>query len=251
MNNKKTKKNYRVAAVIACRLESTRLFAKSLQMIDDKSILDSIIIQLKKSKFIDEIILAISNKIGNEIFVEFAKSKSLKFIVGNEADVLQRIIDAACYVNANLVLRVTSEDPIKHWKAIDVVIKQHIQLDMDLSFTKDLPEGTGFELINLKSLKIAQKKGTKKDREDVTSYLYKNAKSFRIYPYLVKPKFRRPEIRLTVDYPEDLVLIREIFKKVHKISVLQDLEKVINIIDKYPRLKSINQKYANPHRKWL
>ena len=63
--------NKKIAAIIGCRVDSTRLFAKPLQLVGKFRILELHIEQIKKSKLIDEIILAISNKPGNEIFVNF------------------------------------------------------------------------------------------------------------------------------------------------------------------------------------
>ena len=77
MNNPKFPK---IVAVIACRVNSTRLFGKPLQRIGKYSILERILIQLKQSKMIDEIVLAISEKSENEVFVTFAKENKLKFV---------------------------------------------------------------------------------------------------------------------------------------------------------------------------
>jgi len=252
MRNKKSSlRKKKVVAVIACRIKSNRLFAKPLQPINDKTILDYIITQLRRCKLLDDIILAVSDGTGNEIFVEYAKEKKLKFTRGSEYDVLQRIIDAADYVNANNVFRVTSEDPFKYWQIIDKAIKQHIQTQADLTFTQKLPEGMGFEIINLKSLKTAHEKGTKDDLEDICSFIYKNHKHFKIKPFLVKEIYRRPEIRLTVDNPEDLILVRIIASKLLKGNKLPNLEEIINLLDKNSYLKKINNKFANPHRRWL
>ena len=78
----------RVAAVLACRVNSTRLFAKPLQRIGKYTILELLINQIKKSKTISDIVLAISENPGNDVFIDFAKKHRLKFIIGNEKDVL-------------------------------------------------------------------------------------------------------------------------------------------------------------------
>ena len=84
----------KVIAVLACRVDSRRLFAKPLQLIGKLRILELLINQIKKSKSIKEVILAISNKPGNEIFVDFAQKNKVKFVLGDDDDVLKRLIDA-------------------------------------------------------------------------------------------------------------------------------------------------------------
>jgi len=54
-------KSYKISAVLPCRINSTRLLAKPLQPIGEFSILELLIEQLKKSKMISDIVLAISN----------------------------------------------------------------------------------------------------------------------------------------------------------------------------------------------
>ena len=246
-------KKLKVVAAIACRVESTRLYAKPMQLLNTKSILEHIILQLKQGRLIDEIVLAISENPGNEVFVEFARKNSLKFIRGDDENVLQRIILAAEHVKANIVLRVTSEDPFKHWEVIDSAIQQHMRSKADFTYTKDLPEGSGFELINLNALKISHKKGKKRNRSElVTSYIYEHQKDFKIKPFLVKTNLRRPEIRLTVDYPEDLILVRKIISKMSKNLSLPNVENIIKLIDKNPELKKINSHYVeHDNRIWL
>ena len=89
-------------AVLACRIGSGRLFAKPLQPVGDRTILELIISQLKTSSILDEIILAISENPGNEVFENLAKEKNLKFIRGDDNDVLQRLITSAKFVNADI-----------------------------------------------------------------------------------------------------------------------------------------------------
>lgn len=232
-----------VAAVIACRVSSTRLFCKPLQLVDNRSILELIILQLKKSNCIKDIVLAISDKPGNEIFVEFARENSIKFIRGGEEDVLKRIISGAKMVKADIVVRVTSEDPFKYWHIIDKTIIDHIKSGSDLTFIENLPVGVGFEIVNLKSLIKSHKKSTKNDKEHVTSYIYKHQKDFKIKNFIVRPMFRRPELRLTVDYPEDLILVRKIMAKLRS-KYLPNIVEIIQVLDRFPKLKEINKEFV-------
>ena len=95
------------------------MFAKQLQLVGGRPILQHVLDQIKKSKLIDEIVLGISEKEGNEIFVKFAKENQLKFVIGDDKDVLQRLIEGAKYVNADIVFRITPENPFIYWEGID------------------------------------------------------------------------------------------------------------------------------------
>ena len=247
MDNSKNK----IICAIACRLDSSRLFGKPLQLVGDKTILELQIDQLKNCKLIDDIVLAISKAKGNEIFIEFAKKNNLKFIQGDENNVSERLRKAAKFVNANIIFRTTSEDPFKFWEIFDSAIESHIQNNADITYPKNLPEGTGFEIINLKSLEEVMEKGSKKDLEHVTNYIYRNPKKFKINIIQVPKPLRRPEIRLTIDNPEDLILVREIMLELQKNKLLLSLENIIKVIDMNSELKKINKKFINKDRKWL
>lgn len=233
-------KNPKVVAVIACRINSDRLFAKPLQKIGNDPILKHIIKQIQKSSLIDEIVLAISEKNGNQVFEDFARKNNLKFVVGNEIDVLDRLIKATNYVNGDIIFRCTSENPYIYWEKIDTVINQHISGKFDYTYITKIPLGTGFELINKKALEISHKNGSKKHRSELcTLYINENKKKFKILSYIPPKELQKPEIRLTVDTPEDLQLARIIFKSIRKKFPLH-IKDIISFLESDQKLKKLN-----------
>ena len=64
----------RVVAILLCRANSTRLYAKPLQWVGNKTILEHLIGQIKIIPRIDEIILAISEGEENAVFASVALS---------------------------------------------------------------------------------------------------------------------------------------------------------------------------------
>ena len=232
----------KIAAIIACRVDSSRLYAKPLQLINNNPILEHIVKQLKKCNNIDDIVLAISSSTGNEKFIEFTNQHNLKYVLGDDIDVLGRIIHAADFVNANTVVRITSEDPIKYWQGIDDAVKQHLTLKSDYTeCISKLPEGTGFEIIELDALKKSHKKGLKKHRSElVTLYINEHRKKFKINSFNVPKQIQKSDIRLTVDNPEDLILIRSIWKKHIKKST-PDLFTVIRLINEDKLINNLPQ----------
>ena len=236
-----TKINPKIVAVIACRVDSERLFAKPLQLLGKQPILYHIIEQIKQSTSINDIILAVSENPGNDVFVEFAKQNILKYVFGDETDVLSRLIKGAKYTKADIVFRTTSENPYLIWNKIDDLIKNHVKGNYDYSYMKNLPLGSGFELINTKALEISHEKGTKRHRSELcTLYINENQKKFKILSLNTEKYIQRPEFRLTVDTPQDLLVARIIynsFKKKKKLILLKD---IIRYLDKNKEISKIN-----------
>jgi N,N'-diacetyllegionaminate synthase len=231
----------KIVAVLACRVDSNRLFAKPLQLIGKFRILELLINQIKKSKLITEIILAISNKPGNEIFIDFAQKNKLKFILGDDIDVLKRLIDATKYLESDIIFRVTPENPFIYWEGIDDLIKKHISGKYDLSMIEGLPIGSNYEVINRNALEISHKNGNYKHRSELcTLYINQNQKKFKILKIKPPKKIMRPDIRLTVDTPEDLIITRLISKKLGNTKKIISLDKIIEFIDKNPEILKIN-----------
>ena len=222
-------------------MDSSRLFAKPLQLIGKFRILELLINQIRKSKLITEIILAISNKPGNEIFIDFAQKNKLKFILGDDADVLKRLINAAQYSKSDIIFRVTPENPFIYWEGIDDLIKKHIFGKYDLSIIEGLPLGSNYEIINKNALEISHKNGNKKHRSELcTLYINENQKKFKILKTKPPKKILRPDIRLTVDTPEDLIISRLIYKELGNTKKIISLQQIIEFLDENPEILKIN-----------
>jgi len=196
--------------------------------------------QIKKSKLIDEIVLGISNKPGNEIFVEFAKKNHLKFILGKEEDELERLIRGAKSVKSEIIFRKTSEDPYIYWEIIDDVIKKHIKNNLDCTFLDDVPLGTGYEVINREVLEQCYKLGKKIRESDLWPSKIRKNKKIKIHRYIPEKKFIRPELRLTVDTPQDLWVVRLIYDALGQKDKPINLENIIKFLNKNKAIRKIN-----------
>jgi spore coat polysaccharide biosynthesis protein SpsF len=98
----------KLVATIACRNQGSRLYGKPLQNLDVSlgvRIIDNIIDCIKAGTKVDEIVLAISDGIENQIFTDIATKHGVKYIIGDEQDVLHRLIMAAEAVEATDVFR--------------------------------------------------------------------------------------------------------------------------------------------------
>ena len=86
----------RLAAALACRVGGRRLYGKPLQHLDidnGVTILDHIVSVLKAIPPIDHIVLGIAEGRENEPFVDLAEAHGIDYIIGDEQDVLGRLIE--------------------------------------------------------------------------------------------------------------------------------------------------------------
>ncbi|MBI3011129.1 MAG: N-acetylneuraminate synthase family protein [Candidatus Omnitrophica bacterium] len=231
----------RLVAVLLCRASSSRLYAKPLQRVGDKTILEHLIGQIRLIPRLDEIILAISEGPANAGFVKLANQLDLDYVIGDEEDGLSRMLRAAEFARADTVFRVTTENPFLHIENINQLIETHAERQSDLTYCDRLPEGTFSELVELSALRRSYERGTRRHRSAwVNLYIREHPEQFRIATLLPPEELQRPEIRLTVDYPEDLIVARKVYEAFDGRMPIP-IRSIIRFLDEHPEIKAINQ----------
>lgn len=230
-----------VVATLACRSESTRLYGKPLQPIGDREILQRIINRLSTVSAIDEIVLAISDMPSQTAYREFAESQNLKYVVGSNVDVLGRLVRAANVFDGDVAVRVTTENPYIYTENLDELIASHVANNADLSTTEQLPLGSAVEIVAVSALKESHERGKDRHRSELcTSYITEHSDSFEIYTTEPPENLKRPDIRLTVDNPCDLILVRKIHERLSPDSEQHNLADVVGILNEEPELIELN-----------
>lgn len=233
----------KLVAALACRNQGSRLYGKPLQNLNVKygiKIIDNIVGCLSSFNDISETVLGISEGVENEIFIDYAKSKNLPFIVGDEIDVLSRLVMCGELAGATDIFRVTSESPFTYHEMIASAWKLHINNNNDATFLDDIIDGCGFEIISLDALKNSHKKGRAKHRSELCSlFIRENKDRFKVEVISPPSKLSRKDIRLTVDYPEDLIVCRAVFAEFEHQAPKIKLAEVVDFLDRNPDLKKL------------
>ncbi len=233
----------KLIVALAVRNKGSRLYGKPLQNIDIENaitILDFLIQGLNKIKLIDEVVLGISEGIENMTFVDYAEKNKINFIVGDQTDVLGRLIKCAQHSGANEILRVTSESPFPHYEKMQESILYFRKKNLDGYFYDDIIDGCGFEILKTAALEYAHKNGEEQHRSELcTLYIRENKDKFNLEIAKANPEFFRKDLRLTVDYPEDLVVCRAVYSNLKKYQPNIPLKLIIEFLDLNPELKKL------------
>jgi spore coat polysaccharide biosynthesis protein SpsF len=233
----------RLVAAIACRNQGARLYGKPIQNLDVENgvrILDNIIGCLKTLSFIDEIVLGISEGIENEIFKSIAESKGIRFIIGDQIDVLGRLIQCGKVAGATDIFRVTSESPFLYYQPVEALWLNHVKKNLDVTFFDNIIDGCGFEIISLAALETSHKNGQAKHRSELCSlYIRENRSKFVIENAAPPKDLIRSDLRLTVDNPEDLAVCRTLYNAFKNDAPRFDIHKLVNFLDQNSKLKEL------------
>lgn len=229
----------KLVATLACRNNSSRLYGKPLQNLKNKTVIDYIIDRLEERNEIDEIVLAISENRGNEAFLDVAERRDIKYVLGDDKDVQKRLIKACEIVGGDTIFRMTSECPFPYLEGFPYALEIHIKNKSDYTTYKDWPDGSIFELIKLEAIKKAHNLGVSRHRSELcTLFMNENPKMFNLNILELPEKFRRPDYRITIDYPEDLILCRNIIKQFGEDSYIP-YDKLIKYLDDNPKVREI------------
>ena len=238
-------KKRKIVAIIQARLTSTRLPKKIMLDLCGKPLLWHVVERVMQAQLIDDIVLAIPDSFSNDRLESFVKQFDWNVFRGSENDVLSRYYHAAIQFKADVIVRITSDCPLVDPKIIDETIKLHIRDRNDytaVGIEGGFPRGLDVEVFNFKSLEIAYNKAVEiSEREHVTLFIYQNPELFKIQLIKASGPIMRPDIRLTIDTEEDLLLIREICSALDDLGNHFSTEDVLAIIDNNPHLQSINK----------
>jgi spore coat polysaccharide biosynthesis protein SpsF len=230
----------RLVAAIACRNQGARLYGKPVQNLDVEHgirIIDNIVGCLETINCIDEIVLGISEGAENEVFKDIAGQKGLRYVVGDQIDVLSRLVNCGLLAGASDVFRVTSESPFLYFDPVEDLWRRHQAEGADASFLDDVIDGCGFEIVSLKALQESHEKGEKKHRSELcTLYIRENHQHYRVIKAHAPEALVRKDLRLTVDNPEDLVVCRVIYGNFKDSAPRISLPDVVKFLDANPNL---------------
>ena len=223
---------------------STRLPGKTMERITkDKSVIDFVVEQLKFSKIIEKIIVAIPDSIEDDVTYNHLLSRKIQTYRGSLKNVLDRYYQCAKNISSSVIVRVTADCPLIDPEIVDKVITKFIKNKFDYvsnTHPRTFPYGTETEVFSFNALEKAWNETSNDfDREHVTPYFYKNPNKFSIGNVIQEKN--QSNYRWTIDYNEDLELVKYIANNIIKKPILTS--DIINLIIKNPNLLKINESH--------
>ena len=231
-------------AIVQSRMGSKRLPGKMMMRIGRYTLIEWVIKRLKKSKSINKIILATSQKKNDQIFKNISQKLKINFFAGNEKDVLSRFVNSVKKVKKANIIRVCADKPFIEPGEIDRLIKFYKNQNYDYVcnrqiFNNDYCTGFGAEILSLDLLRKLDELAKKKIfREHVTLYLWKNKKKFKLYSLEANKDLAHPNLNFDIDFPKDYKMIKNLVEK-FDIKINTQASKIISY--RLKELKEINK----------
>lgn len=238
------------ATLITVRLKSTRLPMKALKPICGRPMIAHLIDRLKLAHRPHRIILCTSTAEQDDPLESLAHQEGIDCFRGHPDDVLLRLTDAARHYAVDTVVSCTGDNPFVDPVYIDRLVDMHQSQGNDFTSIEGLPFGTfSYALAYSAMVRACSIKATV-DTEVWGGY-FTHTGLFQTGTLIVTdPAVRRPDLRLTVDMPQDFEVITQIFETLYTEGQVFSLEEIIRLCDERPELTQINahitQKAARP-----
>jgi spore coat polysaccharide biosynthesis protein SpsF len=173
--------------------------------------------RLKRASSLNGIIVATTVEKEDDDLVRVVEAAGFLCFRGSEEDVLARIVGAHRTMGTDLIVEITGDCILVDPDVVDLGVQTFLENDVDAVTNvvkPQFPQGVDVQVFPFDAL--AEVEATVTDpavREHVSLYFYEHTTRYRIL-HLVAPKpYFSPNQRLQLDYPEDLKLIREVYRR--------------------------------------
>jgi spore coat polysaccharide biosynthesis protein SpsF len=199
--------------LIQSRLNSARFPGKALHKINDVPLILRVYKQIRKSKYRNKVVVALSNAKSDNRLAFFLKEKKINFFRGSLNNVAKRLFDTSIHHKSKFFMRINGDSPLIKPSIIDRAIELHKnnkKYDIITNvMPRTYPKGQSVEIISTEILNKYVKFFNKFDKEHVTTFFYKKKNLFLIKNF--KSKLLRSKINQCIDYPSDIKRLNKYF----------------------------------------
>ncbi|HTT98668.1 MAG TPA: NTP transferase domain-containing protein [Rhizomicrobium sp.] len=239
-----TREHLRIVAVIQARMGSTRLPGKVLKPIAGQPLLWHIVHRLQASHLVEDIAVATTTNARDDAIVEFGQKHGITVVRGPEDDVLARFALAAEALDADIIVRVSSDAPFIDASFVDHLVASMIEQGGDYVLLEDgaITAHEGVDPLTRRALDklMMDAHDDPVAREHVTGY-------FKLHPDFVPiaraksfPPLAREGGRLTIDTPDDLAFVEAVHARMDAKAGEASLGDLLQLLDREPGLRALN-----------
>ena len=198
---------------------SKRFPGKAVKNIAGIPLLKFLLKNLKGSRTLSKIIVATSYKKENSKIVDICNDENISSYMGSEKNVLSRYINIIKQYNADVVVRLTGDNPLVDKHLVDDIVNKYLNNYSNYDYINNIersgyPYGLFLEVFKSNALFKASKNFNSLNKEHVTWYIRNNPSSFNTFIIKTKKKFKYS--RVTVDTKNDLDNVNKLIAEILK-----------------------------------
>ncbi len=237
----------RKVAIVQARMGSTRLPGKVMKPLCGISVLGHILLRLRRSQRLDDIVVATSTLSRDDVVAVEARRHGAQVCRGSETDVLARYRQAAEQAGADWVVRITADCPLIDPLLLDSMLEdlqERLGCGERIGFFTNTqphsyPRGLDVEIFPRWALEQACAEASETyQREHVTPFIIEHGER---YPLVnVKACRDTSHLRWTLDTPEDFQFFQTIYEALYRDGDIITTAQVMDLLVRQPEISAIN-----------
>jgi spore coat polysaccharide biosynthesis protein SpsF len=235
-------KPMRTAVIVQARMGSTRLPGKVAMSVGGRSLLEEVLQRCRAIPGVDIVVCATPDDAENEPLRVAARVAGAVATAGSSLDVLARYAAAARLVEADIVMRVTSDCPLVDPTICGQVLALRERSSADYAannLVRTFPHGLDCEAFTVATLWRAESNAKAPyEREHVTPWMRTAPDVSRQNLHADDPRWAQE--RWTVDFPEDLEFVRQVIAALPQDDTRTSQNAVLAVLDENPGYRLIN-----------
>jgi spore coat polysaccharide biosynthesis protein SpsF len=230
-------------------MRSERLPGKVLMPAAGKPLLCHMIERLRKSRFLEDIVVATTRDDADQPIVDLCLGESIPCFRGHADDVLDRFYSCAREFQMTHIALLGADNPLIDADVCDQVLGVYLERASELDYVSNhhpptYPDGQDVEVLPFPTLEKAWQEARKPfQREHATPFIWDQPELFRCHNVVMQPDLHRE--RWTLDYPEDYEFIREVFESLYPHNPWFSMQDVLAMLDARPALREVNANRAS------
>ena len=226
-------------AIIQARMSSSRFPGKVIADLGGLPMVVFMAARVAQCSAVDEVILATSTQVSDDPLAEVAQAHGLRVFRGPLEDVLGRFAMVQAQTKADIIVRMTGDCPLADPKVVDDLIALRAAENADYANNlspRSYPHGLDCEVFTAQALALANANARDEyDREHVTPWM--RSSSTPLSTANLHQPHDLSELRITVDHPEDLDVVRAALEGTHKDASFIEIATWLN---DHPEITAIN-----------
>jgi spore coat polysaccharide biosynthesis protein SpsF len=210
-----------------------------------------IVRRLRCVPLLSEVVVATSDKVGDEPIRGFCRENGIAVFAGSERDVLDRFYKAAVHFGGDPLIRVTGDCPFVDPDLVGRLLDSYgaggydhfaVATGAGAIFLAGgrFPDGLDAECLSFASLERAWCEATDPaDREHVTPYIWRNKSLFRCG--LMESETDFSQFRWTVDHEADFDFVSRVYSALYDENNTFLMKDILSYISKHPDVTAANR----------
>jgi len=236
-----SKEEFVKAIFISVRTGSTRLPQKALKEIDGRTTIEYLIDRVKKSKFADKIVLCTTELSEDDKLCEIATKNDIEFFRGSSPDKLKRWLGAAKKYDVDFFVNADGDDIFFDSGLADICFEQHSSNSEETDFIDGRGLYNDVYGIKTTSLEKVCDRKSDTDTEFIRPHFVSEQAGFNVERIKNVPEiYKKKNIRMTLDYEEDLSFFETVIRHFHSMKTEMIFENILKFLESNPSVVSIN-----------